>query len=262
MSRSFSYTSVVRAITLAVVSLIGMPAHAAFIVGAGYDLLYTLNATYEFGGSIGPVDFVGVPLNTYDFGAGPVPVGATDTILHRTEQASVGGAGQTDTIQIELIALSLRSVDPVDIGAGPELLNVVLLGDLGSTMSIEFDDMAGGTFGSDLNFQILFQGATSGSQTASQTVNMGQTGSQWGRVPEFANFLIDGINFNLDDEGGAHDFFTGIAEHGPDHTHGTIDINAVPMPAPGVPALVLTGIIIFAARRHIPLRKILARAIA
>ena len=84
-------------------------------VGAGWDLFYTDDSTTFMG-----VNWEGVPLGDFDFGGttGVQDVHGIDTIVQRLEQASVAGDGQTDTIDIELVALQLVSVDPVDLGAG------------------------------------------------------------------------------------------------------------------------------------------------
>ncbi|MBZ0172947.1 MAG: hypothetical protein K8E66_11240 [Phycisphaerales bacterium] len=90
-------------------------------VPAGDDLIETLPETwFNFGPGIGVVNFIGDPLD-------PGTLGATDTIVRRLQDTQFNGQGvhawdgppqpgTTDTIDIELVALSLRSVAPIDIG--------------------------------------------------------------------------------------------------------------------------------------------------
>ena len=158
-------------------------ARADFEIGAGWDLFRTLDGT-QFGG----VDFEGVPLGQFDFGGtiGVMNTGNADTIVQRLDPAIVGGAGQTDTIDIELVALQLRSVDPVDLGAGLDFYYVTLSDDplsLG-TMDITFDDMEGGTF--DANFDVFFDvriGKLDGPIIDSQQINIVNDDDPWGRIP-------------------------------------------------------------------------------
>lgn len=90
-------------------------------IPAGYDLLATDPGTYfNFGGSIGVVNFTGLPID-------PVQYGVADTIIDRqqaTDFPFIGDQpyngdptpGTDDTIPIEMLALSLVSTAPVFIG--------------------------------------------------------------------------------------------------------------------------------------------------
>lgn len=105
---------------------------AAQMVAAGYDL-YQLDFPFfpaalgtESGGSDGgifipdgpigyfdDVDVVSNPLGMFDFGSGPVDVGSADFIVRRDAPALSDGTSGPVTVPIELVALSLRSVEPV-----------------------------------------------------------------------------------------------------------------------------------------------------
>ncbi len=66
--------------------------------------------------SILTVEMVGVQLGQFDFGEGFQDVGTADTIVRRTTDArNPGGGSFQDTIPIELVALQLASVEPVDL---------------------------------------------------------------------------------------------------------------------------------------------------
>jgi hypothetical protein len=82
---------------------------ASLIIDAGYDLLLTVPTT-QFGGQ----SYVGVPCSTFDFGGsiGVENVGLTDTIVYRTQNATVSSVGDTATIPIEIVWLSLKSENP------------------------------------------------------------------------------------------------------------------------------------------------------
>jgi hypothetical protein len=90
--------------------------HAQETVSPGYDLFETEPGETDLLG----IDLRGKPLNPPTFGFVPPPpsasgtfaIGDTDTIVHRLESAS-GNPGETDTIEIELVALSLVSTAPV-----------------------------------------------------------------------------------------------------------------------------------------------------
>ena len=80
-------------------------ARAASIL-LGTDYLTTVPRTFFDFPGIGEVDFEGRPI-------GP---GNTDTIVQRQADAILPTVGSTDTIPIEMVALSLQSIEPVDIG--------------------------------------------------------------------------------------------------------------------------------------------------
>ena len=72
----------------------------------GSDYLTTLPGTFFDFPGIGVVPLEGRPI-------GP---GNTDTIVQRQEDANLPGMGSSDTIPIEMVALSLQSTAPVNIG--------------------------------------------------------------------------------------------------------------------------------------------------
>ena len=94
----------------------GAPVSAVQTVSEGYDLFETDPGETDllgimFRGHPGPpslFEFVAPPASA----AGMFAIGKTDTIVHRLESAS-GEIGETALIPIELVDLSLVSVDPV-----------------------------------------------------------------------------------------------------------------------------------------------------
>ena len=106
-------------------------------VAPGVDLWVTPptgNTYMNFTGNPIPADFFGPgsdpfdgviwlqgdPLNT----SPPELLGPTDTIVKRTESATLPACGASDPIEIELLALSLVSIDPMTVtyngGQNPE----------------------------------------------------------------------------------------------------------------------------------------------
>ncbi|MCY2979938.1 MAG: PEP-CTERM sorting domain-containing protein [Planctomycetota bacterium] len=201
-------------------------------INSGYDLLLTLAASFDFqgAGGLGVTPFVGVPLGTYNFGAGSVNTGATDTILHRLDPVINLADGASQTVNLEMVALSLRTKNQIDWsgfgGSANEYVKTVnLINTGGSTMTItnSVADLVNesGTFDSNLNFSIQLEGVTSGVLSPTISLALIQTGGTWEQIPPFENVLIDGVNKN--------GFYTCVADHGP-AKHVTVDVNCVPEP--------------------------------
>lgn len=91
----------------------------ATTVLAGDDFLSTVPGDGSGGGTF--FDFGG-PIGLVQLEGNPNPGAPFDTVVRRLEDADIGGPGEggppAATIQIELVALSLKSVAPVTIGGG------------------------------------------------------------------------------------------------------------------------------------------------
>jgi len=209
----------------------------------GYDLLVTESACYNFGAPFGLVPFVGVPLNTYDFGSGSVNVGATDTIVRRIDSVTNLADGASQSINIAMTALSLRSRDQIDWssfgGIANEYVKTVNVVDQGSTMKINNDfgvfstDCA--TFDSTIKISFQLQGVTSGATASFGTKTFSMVGlGMWSHYPASSTVLIDGVNNNLNGLDHSNDFFTGFSQHIlPDGgKHSTVDVNGIICPEP------------------------------
>lgn len=204
-------TSVIRPLILAAVVgllLVSKPATALaqLEVAPGYDLWTTDPATTQFFLSpvLGFVPFEGVPIGDFDFGGalGVHDVGTTDTIIRRLDTASVAAAGETATIDIEMVALQLRSVNPIDLGAGSAFHYITLRGNQpqAGVMDVKFNDAEGGTY--DLLFGGLEAdvriGAIDGPILAVSTSDLFPFELiPWLREPAQASLQIDGVNTNL-----------------------------------------------------------------
>jgi hypothetical protein len=97
----------VSRLTLATIVVLGAcgASRAELTVYPGYDTFKTVPAGTIFQG----VNYMGVPLGTFNFGTGLVATGETDTIVHRLDTAT-GPPGGSVTIPIQLVALQLESV--------------------------------------------------------------------------------------------------------------------------------------------------------
>lgn len=164
------------------VASLAVPLSAGLVFGsdvtAGYDLWSTPpnGAVEDFGGTgappipadffgpgsdpfVGVVNFVGEPLGTY-LGQ---PTGPADTIVQRPGDASLPIVPSSDTIPIQIVALSLVSVDPIVVtfngGQNPTQFDVaVTLGNQPSTgsMTITHSTTEGGTYDATINVCPLF----------------------------------------------------------------------------------------------------------
>jgi len=126
----YSYTILVKIKILLILAVLigitGTAINSAWAlneqVTAGFDLFVTVPPTSvtlpadSFGPGIPPDDLPvrleGVPI----IGIGFPDPRESDTIVQRLSDANVDNVGESDTIPIELVALSLRSIDPVDLG--------------------------------------------------------------------------------------------------------------------------------------------------
>jgi hypothetical protein len=192
------------------VSLSAARVQADYVVATGWDLFETLPTT-NFLTPYGPVFFKGEPLGSYDFGGtiGVLPTGTTDTIVQRLDPAIRLGStpGPAPIIDIELVALHLRSVAPVDIGGGIfHDLYVTLQKERGGpaspgNMTITFappEPGPGGTFDSffDVFFDIRLD-SLSGPIQFSGNLPLNSNGTPWQRDGPHTAIMHENVNVNL-----------------------------------------------------------------
>ncbi len=124
------------------------PARAAFI-DPGFDLFETVPTSF-FDNGVDPI----VPFEGVEIGPG-----TTDVILERKTGLADGISG---TVDIELVALSLKSVDPVDVGGtlfDLEIVSGSLMGQAPNPlglMTVQHIDPNGGTFTANFIENLLF----------------------------------------------------------------------------------------------------------
>ena len=230
---------------------------AVQIVEAGFDLFRSLvpGTSFDFNTVPNPqvVDFEGNPFGCFDFGAGCVNTTVTDTIIERLGPTIDIDGGGSDTIDIEIVALSLVSIDLVDLGFGAGFEDLLITlntssPSLQSTMTI-FDDLVAvagreGTFNSELNFSFDVTGSVGGFYaTIEQTFN--SAGDEWRHEHQTFELTIDGVNHNLNAGSPDQDFFLSAGEVLHEGPHAV-----VPTPEPSTGLLLITGLLALAFRQR------------
>jgi hypothetical protein len=182
--------------------------HATSVVNPGYDLFTTRTGTeFDFAGfaGLGLLELEGRHLGSFDFGGGPELLPNTDTIVRRLQQATAS----SPTIDIEIVALQLQSVDPVDIGNGPEFILIDLETPISGQMTINGLGTEGdphGTFDSSLDFVIAVSGTVSGFLGPIPT-SLSSSGTPWRHPPAPGDPIIGGVNHLLNGVNELTDFW-------------------------------------------------------
>ncbi len=256
-SRSINQAMVLCMAAVFVVTACPGVSRASPIIAPGFNLFHTEPGSNFFFGPPVPnpqfVDFEGDPFDFFDFGDGNglVPVGNTDTIVERLQPANLA---PLDTIDIEIVALSLVSVAPVDLGfgAGFEDIHVDLntsSPSFQSTMTI-MDTGEGephGTFDSTLNFSFDVTGSVGGFYaTIEKTITA--TNQDWQHAPT-GPLLIGGINHLLNTLDETNDFWPGGLVIHDDGTGTAIHQTKAASPEPGTLALLGLGGVMLVRRR-------------
>jgi hypothetical protein len=181
-------------------------ARASDIILPGFDLFDPLSGSQMFlPVPIGDlVPFVGVPLGSFDFGSGPVATGTTDTIVRRLETAT----DADPMINIQLVAMQMVSVLPIDAGLGIDFHYVTLqAGPSLGTMT--FAGLAGphappppphGTVTYDalsINWE-LHKGSLVGPVAMVGTTVVSTGPVSWSHFAPPGTLLIPGVNYLLD----------------------------------------------------------------
>jgi hypothetical protein len=180
-------------------------------VDKGYDLFQTTTGS-SFPG-LG--NLIGVPLGKFNFGAGAVGVGTTDTIIQRLNNVTVAAAGDTGSTNLLVNALQLETAMKVNfMGKGLDDYFVTLQSTHGGPqskgkMDITFASAEGGTFTSTLNLDLdIRKHSLNGMIVASlDNLMLSNSGASWGRVPPTAAELIKGINYKLNGIDTSNDFW-------------------------------------------------------
>ncbi len=205
-----------RAVAVAAILASACSSSADFVVASGWDLFQTEPGTELLG-----ISLTGLPLEEFDFGTGPEYTGNTDTIVRRLGDSDSGGSpGPAAPIDIELVALQLQSVTPIDLGAGLGIHGVTLQSDRGrhvtdpasgpasaGSMTLTFDGdhvsspdapVGGGTFDSLINvyFDVRI-GGVGGPIIYSDVLPLEATDALWLHEPNMGALLIPGVNEQL-----------------------------------------------------------------
>jgi hypothetical protein len=143
---------------------------------------------FNFGGGIGDVNFIGLPIGPFK----------TDTIIQRRADATLGGPA---AIPIQIVALSLKSAAPVNVGGSFFDVFITLdpanLANDTGTMSITGNTTSGGVFSSSLNifFQAHFQPVSTGfAFDVFSQANVSNGSTPWTPIPGSAIVLVNGLD--------------------------------------------------------------------
>ncbi len=201
-----SLAKTIRLLCIVAVSLLFPTVALAVNVEPGYELLRSMQPTYhDFSGPFaipagffdpgsdpfeGQVAFTGLPLGA--FTPCPGDLGPTDTIVERKDTAFLPGPGSTDTVPIEIVALSLVSVAPITVtysGSNPEEWDVHWTVSQAApstgSMTVRQETGAGGTFDSVFYVRPLIR-FTRQSDGMLRTLDGGGTGLQ----DEFHSYFV------------------------------------------------------------------------
>lgn len=185
----------VRLVAAAALSLTVSASALAQVVLQGSDMFTTTSGTtYDMSGNTVPADFFGPGSDPFDGAINLVgdpfdpggPLGTTDTIVRRLEDAQTPFCGTEDTIAIEIVALSLKSADPITVtfngGMDVEQWDVrVCLSDVPQgqgTMTIQACLPDGGSFASSFPLQAKFVFTRTGSPSDERVLDTGVEGMQ------------------------------------------------------------------------------------
>ncbi|HTQ09096.1 MAG TPA: hypothetical protein VMI31_03405 [Fimbriimonadaceae bacterium] len=177
-------------------------------VDAGFDLFTSSSGTMLDG-----IDFVGVPIGSYNFGGavGLQNTGNADTIIQRNQTVMVNNVGDSSTTSLTVQALQLKSATEVNfMGDGLDTYYITLRATQpdDSSMTIQFGGDTGGSFTSrlDLNLDIR-KGSLTGTVVSSLDNLVLTGGDIWSRTPPPGSVTITGANVNLNGSNNADDFW-------------------------------------------------------
>ena len=230
-------------------------ASADTLISAGWDLLKTQPGTQFWFPTIpNPqvIDLEGLPIGTIDLGSGPIDVGATDTIIERVSDADIDTF--PDVIDIEIVALSLQSVAPVDLGFGAGFEDIFITLNTSSpsiqsqmTITDAGEGEPHGTFDSVLNFSFDLVGSVGGFYATIEDT-FTATNQDWQHAPT-NNLQIDGVNHLLNGLDETGDFWAdGLVTHSAGAN--TLVTRTAPVPEPATAVLVALGLGGMAALRR------------
>jgi hypothetical protein len=243
-------------VVAAVVLLSATSIQAAPIVNVlpGYDLFQTTDGT-----NLNGIPLQGVPLGSFNFGGtiGVQSVGNTDTIVQRLQTATPPSVpGTAPTISLQMLALQMETVTPVDLGAGLNNYFVTLQSVRGGpattgTMDITFANSVGGTFNSFFDvFYDIRVGSLNGPIVNSADLTLTGTANTWSRTSPPLAVTINGANINLNGVNSNSDFWPTppVTESHPGAgAHVVNDTLSVPEPSTFLLAVLAFGLL-FALR--------------
>jgi PEP-CTERM motif len=239
-------------------------AGTTFQVAQGWDLFQTDATATTFPG-LG--NLMGVPLGTYNFGTAPdgnvvgvQPTGPTDTIIQRlqTAIAPTQTAGAMTTINLQMVALQLETVTPVNF-MGLGLDNYFITLDPGTpstgTMTITWNASGlGGTFSSSLNVDFdIHKGSLNGAviNPGGTTLTLTSSGTTWSDLPPAGATQITDVNQYLSGKSGdrTQDFWVNpgpiVETHPTGAMHTAVEAGSLLSTVPEPSSLVMLSLGVF-----------------
>ena len=186
---------------------------ASDILFPGFDLFDPIPGTGVF--LLSDVyPFIGVPLGSFDFGAGPVSTGTADTVVERLTSAIGPG---TVPIPVQLRAMQLVSTTPIDLGFGLDFhyLTLQAAASLGTMLWTEDPGYHGPAppphgVANYLALNWLFDvrlGSLGGPVVFSDSKMLSSAGTPWSHFPPPGALLVPGVNSFLSGTSEDNDFF-------------------------------------------------------
>ena len=140
--------NLITTVGLSALALIsGLPkAHATTVVlGSDYWITEEGGAVFDFGGAIGEVSFKGVPIREFTppDSSEIINVGLADTIVRRVNDVvfdDTSDFNESGVTNVEVVALSLISINPVDLGGALFDVRVTLDPTISSTGTLTINE--------------------------------------------------------------------------------------------------------------------------
>lgn len=219
----------------------------------------------------GTVDLVGKPLGTFM----GFNVGSTDTIVKRLDSAMIpDGTGESDTISTEIVALSLKSINPITVtfngGQNPEdwdlLVTLSAAAQTPGSMTITHSGTSGGTFDATLHVIPLLTFTKVDPPNQGQMESFDADGvyeadmsttksTEWEHIPTHGQLVVFGLTGDEGNMGplvGTTDFyvfgedvFGGEVRHTGPHPR-AIPTPPLPPPPPAIPTVSEWAMIVMA----------------
>ncbi len=183
-------TPILGAAALSAIALLGVP-ESAKAVNLGSDYVLTPPGDTKFDFGFDEVDFEGIPLD-------PVNLGLADTVIERQMDIDLVDVDDPKTTPIEIVGLSLRSVEPATdtpFGDGINDVYVTLNPAQSSTgnMFITKTSENGGTWGSvfELNAKAFFRDGDETVGTIEINKEFESFNNPWTHQPNPDTVLVD-----------------------------------------------------------------------
>jgi PEP-CTERM motif len=262
ITRSFRNAAICGLMGIFGLVMASAESRAAFQVAQGWDLFETDPTGTTFPG-LG--NLMGVPLGSFNFGTAPDGTvvgnqltGPTDTIIKRLQTATAPTmtAGASATINIQMLALQLQTVSPVNfMGLGLNNYFITLDPNAASTgtMTITWNASGlGGTLSSSINVDFDIRiGSLNGTvvNPGGTTLTLTSSGTAWSDLPPAGALQIRDVNRFLSGVANdpTQDFWVNpgpiVEMHPNGATHSAIEAGSTIVPEPSSIVMLSLGVL-------------------